>query len=192
MDYSHSLDFHEFYEFVITLFHVAFDKIDVECKDVIEPKNFTKMLEFIYGENLGVSSHLNMTDEGKMLTMRRQMREKLNELRRELGSNKVDRELFIDYLLHCYAKHHCSRLYYNLMHLTVEDVEWTFAKAEAFKDVKQIEKIEQADTTLNEVETTKYASDGFKKELEKKILDDASCKSPVVSGGNKTCVVVES
>ena len=178
MDYSHSLDFHEFYEFVITLFHVAFDKIDVECKNVIEPKNFGRMLEFIYGENLGVSSHLNMTDEGKMHTMRRQMREKLSELRRELGRNKVDRELFIDYLLHCYSKHHCSRLYYNLMHLTVEDFEWSVSKAEAFKDVKQIDKIEQADNTLEDVETTEYSSVGFKIDLEKEILDGATCKSP--------------
>ena len=145
---------------------------------MIEPKHFGKMLEFIYGENLGMSNHLNMTDEGKMLTMRRQMREKLSELRRELGSNKVDRELFIDYLLHCYAKHHCSRLYYNLMHLTVEDVEWSVSKAETFKDVKQIDKIEQANSTLGDVETTEYSSEGFKMDLEKKILDGVSCKSP--------------
>ena len=72
----------------------------------------------------------------------------------------------------------CSRLYYNLMHLTVEDVEWSVSKAEAFKDVKQIDKIEQANSTLGDVETTEYSSEGFKMDLEKKILDGVSCKSP--------------
>lgn len=180
--FDHKLDFHEFYEFMITLFHVAFDSIDTEQKGVIEPSHFDRMIEFIYGNDLGLSPQLTLTPEAKAFTLKRTMQHKMNELALEVSNCPVDRAFFIDYLLFCYEQHHCSRLYYNLMHLAINDSAWIHSKMSAVSDIKTVERIERADEDIDEVEHSQFPSENFKLEVEKKILDSA-CASPKKKSG---------
>lgn len=169
--FDHQLDFHEFFEYVNTLFHAAFDKIDADNKDVIDSSKFGELLEFIYGKNLGVSSHMKMTTSGKAFALKRATKQKILEMEQELKGKPITRGVFIDYLIHCYEDHHQKDLYYNLMELSLQEGNWTQCLRESQNDIKRELKMERADAEIAEVETVDYARTKTKRHIEDQIID---------------------
>lgn len=177
--YDHVLDFHEFYEFVTQLFHASFDRLDTEGTGIIDSTHFETLLRFIYGEELGVKDNMGMTEQGKAYAIRRKMRAKIMEMKAELKSQPITRGLFIDYLMHCFEAHHCSDLYYNLMHLCLFDgADWATSMQESKVDVATELSIEKADAEIADVERVAYKSQKTKRNIEDAILEGA-CASPV-------------